>query len=420
MTARALAGFDLERLQRVAQQLLLVGLRGGNAIAKFALTLYIARYLQLADLGLYGLLVGASTMLPALLGFGLTDWTSRLIVTLSRGDAIPYVTTRLGFSLALHLVGQPLAWFANYALGAPVPWHLVLLLGAILVLEHLATDLYFLLVARARAQLAAVTMFLRGGIWPPVIIALGLIDPGLRNLEAVLIGWLGGLALSWAVVGVLLASEARWRHLRLRLSWLAASFRPSMPFLVKEMSGVTALYLDRFLVSIFLGLELTGVYTFFWSIANLAQSLVYGLIQTHLPDLAGAERRHDRVGFARFEKRLHFETAIWSALLLGIAAVAIPLLLPFIGRPLLEEYLPVLWLIMFGALVHCAANALDFVLFATHRDKAIALISIGAAITSAACNLVLVPFTGLVGAALTYVLTGIVETTLALKLRTPK
>jgi O-antigen/teichoic acid export membrane protein len=263
-------------------------------------------------------------------------------------------------------------------------------------------------------------MFLRGGIWPPVIIVLGLIDPALRSLEVVLIGWLGGLALTWGLVGVLLASEARWRYLGLRLRWLAASFRPSLPFLIKEMSGVTALYLDRFLVSIFLGLELTGAYTFFWSIANLAQSLVHGLIQTHLPDLAGADRRHDRAGFARFEKRLHFETAIWSALLIGIAAVAIPLLLPFIGRPLLAEYLPVFWLIMFGALVHCAANALDFVLFAMHRDKAIAVISAAAAITSAACNLVLVPFAGLAGAALTYVLTGIVEAILALKLRPAK
>jgi O-antigen/teichoic acid export membrane protein len=417
MTTRALARFDLDRLQRLAQQLVLVGLRGGNALAKFALTIYIARYLALSDLGLYGLLVGAATMLPALLGFGLTDWTSRLIVALSRTEAIPYIATRLSLSLALHLIGQPLAWIVNHTLGAPVPWHLVWLTGAILLLEHLATDLYFLLVARARAQFAAITMFLRGGIWPPVVITVGLIDPSLRNLEVVLVGWLGGLALTWSLVGLLVVSESRWRDLGLRLPWLLASFRPSLPFLIKEMSGVTALYLDRFLVSIFLGLELTGVYTLFWSVANLAQSLVYGLIQTHLPDLVNADRRSDRPSFARLERRLHFETAAWSALLVGIACVSIPLLLPLIGRPLLEDYLPVLWLIMFGALVHCAANALDFVLFATHRDTAIAVISVAAAVASAVCNLLLVPFAGLAGAALTYVLTGIVEMGLALRFR---
>jgi O-antigen/teichoic acid export membrane protein len=221
------------------------------------------------------------------------------------------------------------------------------------------------------------------------------------------------------LVGFIVASEKRWRHLGFRTRWLLGSFRPGLPFLIKEMSGVTALYLDRFLVSIFLGLELTGVYTFFWSVANLAQSLVYGLIQTHLPDLVTADQRRDRASFARLEKRLHFETAAWSVLLVGSTAVAIPLLLPFIGRALLETHLPVFWLIMFGALVHCAANALDFVLFATHRDKAIAIISVAAAVASALCNLVLVPFVGLAGAALTYVLTGAIETGLAIRLRKP-
>ncbi len=131
-----------ERAPHLAAQLFMIGLRLGNAGAKFALALYMTRYLGLADLGIYGLLVGAATAVPAVLGFGLNDWLGRLVVGLDRIQAIPLATTRLSFTLAIQIVAQTAAWLLNSALGAPISWALAIPIGLILLLEHLAADAY--------------------------------------------------------------------------------------------------------------------------------------------------------------------------------------------------------------------------------------------------------------------------------------
>lgn len=409
--------FSVLNLRRFWQQSILVALRSGSAVAKFALTIYIARYLDLTNLGLYGLLVGAATMIPAVLGFGLTDWTSRHIVQLSRSEAGPYIATRLTFSFLLHLVGQPLAWAVNLFLGEPVPWHIVWMIGAILVLEHLGTDLYFLLVARRRPQFAAVLMFTRSGLWPPLVILCGLLVPALRTIEVVMAGWIAGLAVMWLLVGGLLAVERNWSAIRWHWRWLAQSIPLSFPFFLKDIGGASHLYLDRFLISAFLGLELTGVYTFFWSIANMIESLVYGLTQTHLPDLVGVDLAKDRELMTKYEWRLYRENGSWALLLAVGACVAVPLALPFIGDPLLTDYLPLFWMIVFGALLQLAAEIVAFLLFAARHDRAFTMIVLVGAPISAVANLALIPTVGIYGAAFAYIFTGMVVLALAWTLK---
>ena len=108
-----------------------------RTLAKFLLAIYTARYLGLADLGMYGLLVGATTIVPAVVGLGMTEWTSRRLVDLPRAQALPLIASRLSLTLSIHLVVQPLAFAADILLGEPVPLQIALLCGGILLLENL-------------------------------------------------------------------------------------------------------------------------------------------------------------------------------------------------------------------------------------------------------------------------------------------
>ena len=62
-------------------------MRATVTAVKFLLAIYTARYLGLADLGIYGLLVGATTIVPAIAGLGMTDWIVRKIVDLPSAQA---------------------------------------------------------------------------------------------------------------------------------------------------------------------------------------------------------------------------------------------------------------------------------------------------------------------------------------------
>lgn len=388
------------------QSLLLMALRIASTAAKFILTIYTARYLGLADLGVYGLLVGATTMIPAVLGLGTTDWVLRHIATMPRDEAIASSATRLALPMLLHAIGQPILWAVNYALGAPVPWQLLLIGGAILFLEHIASDACDLLIGRGWVYFANIVFFMRGGLWPPVVIAWGLLDPSARTLQCLLLGWLCSLILTWIVLAAQLFSQSRWRAVGIRASWMAGGVRASVPFYIKDLTGSVSLYLDRFLLSAFLGLELTGVYTLFWSVANVLHNLVvFSVVQPNLRRMIESARQPDDASFRVLERKLQREGGIWIVPLAVGASVALFLLLPLLDRPLLQENLSVFWIILAATALRAGADSYGFMMLALRKDRAIAIASVGGAIASIILNLALLPVLGLAGAALAYLLT---------------
>jgi O-antigen/teichoic acid export membrane protein len=398
---------SLHRFKDQLRPLVLMALRVGSMSAKFLLALYTARYLGLADLGIYGLLVGAATMVPWALGFGTTDWTMRQIATMPRADAAASVTTRLTLTLVVHIIGQPIAWAINAALGAPIPWPIVFAGGAILLLEHVACDANDLLLARGRAVFGAVLLFIRAGLWPLAVIAWGLVNPAARTLDWLLIGWIGGLLLTFVALAIYLIAERRWRLIALRPRWMLRGIAGSVPLYIKDLAGSLNLYLDRFLISLFLGLELTGVYTLFWSFGNVVHNLsVASIVQPQLPRLIDSAARGPDV-FRPLERRLQIEVVVWTALLVIGAVIAMPLILPFLGKPLLSASLPVFWVILAATVLRIGADSYGFVLLALHRDTAIAVISVAGVIVSAMLNVALVPAFGLYGAGYAFVLTAL-------------
>ncbi len=389
-------------------QVLLLALRAANAAAKFALAVYMVRHLGLADVGIYGLLVGAGTAVPGILGFGVNDWTARRLVRLPRDRAAPIVVTRFGLTVAIQVVLQVVGW-SLWELGAvDLSATTAGLISAILALEHLAVDDYYLEIGRERAFFANLQLFLRAGAWPPAVIVWGLLDPAARSLDMVLGGWLVGLIVTWGAIAIRGLSGGRFRHLGVDFTSLRQALRGGVPFWLADIGGSGTLYLDRYIVSGFLGLEATGVYTFFWSFANVVHTLsVNGIVQPQVPRLIAAERERDPAGFVAERDRLTRESATWAVVLALGAGGALPLLLPWFGRSLLAENLAIFWVILLATLARIAYDGLGFVLYALHRDRAIAATALVAVVATAGADLVAVPTVGLTGAAGAYLLVGV-------------
>jgi O-antigen/teichoic acid export membrane protein len=282
----------------------------------------------------------------------------------------------------------------------------VVLSGAILILENLGTQACDLLIARRRIFLANWLIFLRTGFWPIPVMAIGLLYPETRTLEVLLLGWLAMLGVTWAILFALLMPRGRWRHVRPRHGLLLAELNGSFMLYMKDVSMSVSTFLDRFLISAFLGLELTGVYTLFWSIANVVHSLaLYSVMQAQLPALLSAGQSGDRIALSTLERRLQIEMAAWIFLLTLAAAMATPFFVPYLHQPLVQGNLPVFWIVLGATLLRIAADGYGFVLLALNRDRANAAVAIAGALASAALNVVMTPLAGLVGAAMAYAVT---------------
>jgi O-antigen/teichoic acid export membrane protein len=392
-------------LGHISRQLALLVGRGSGTAIKFLLSLYMVRYLGLHELGFYGLLVGAATAMPAILGFGLTPWFMRQLVHLPATQAVPAIFTRLCLSLAIQLVMLPLALLVDVLTGEPVPLRWAPAIAAILLLEGLGSEVSNMLTARRHVRLAEILLFIRTGLWPLPVMAYGMIEPAARTFEVLLAGWVGGLVLTWLVIVSNLLPQQRWRRLQLHWRWLLDGVRQSFPLYVHDLNLALGLYLDRFVISLYIGLELTGVYTFFWSVANMVHSLtIYGMLAPQIATLIDAGARGGEE-FSRVVRRLQMETALWATLLASGAAAVVAILLPYLHRPLLGDNLVVFWIILAAALLRICSDGYGNILYALRRDEAIAGTSLAGTLLSAFLNLLLVPFAGIRGAAFAFLIT---------------
>jgi O-antigen/teichoic acid export membrane protein len=391
---------------RMLRQVTLFGLRAGATGSKFLLAVYTARYLSLSDLGIYGLLVAGTNIVPAVTGLGLTDWIVRRIVDAPTGQAIALIASRSALTILLHIVGVPLVLLGFAAVGQPLPLSLALLGAAVLLMETVANQIGDTLIARRRIFLSHWLGFLRQGFWPIPVIAMGMLVPQARTLDMLLRVWCAALSVNWLILFGLLLHNGRWRYVRLEVQQLPTALRGSFLLYIKDISGTFSAFADRFLISVFLGLELSGVYSLFWSVANVVHSLVViGMLQTHIAPLISAAKDATGRKFRALERRLQVEATAWALTFGGGLAVMMPLFVPYLQRPQMQHYLPVLWLIMVATILRIGADGYAFAIYAFHRDRDIALIAVSGAIASAVLNVVLTPTAGLWGSAIAYVLT---------------
>jgi O-antigen/teichoic acid export membrane protein len=381
-------------------------MRVGVAAAKALLAFYTARFLSLADLGIYGLLIAGTTIVPAVAGFGMTDWIARKVVDLPRPEAVELIVARLSLTMAVHLVVLPLVLALDLMLGQPIPIVPAAMGGLILLLEHIGSESNDLLVARRHVLLSQTLSFLRAAVWPLLVIAIGLLYPAARTLTFMLLIWLIVAAANAVVLLALFYSRTRTFFVPVHPGLLLQQLRGSWVLYVRDLSNMVSIFSDRFIISSLLGLELTGVYTLFWSIANVIYSVVVvGLLLTQVAPLVEAAKQ----GYARFRavtRRIQTELACWVLLLAGGVAIVTPPLLPWLGRPLLQDNLAVFWIVLLAMIMRIAADGYGFALLALQRDRAIAAVAVLSAVASATATAVLTSLLGLLGAAVAFALTG--------------
>ncbi|MEO7224314.1 MAG: hypothetical protein ABIY37_17740, partial [Devosia sp.] len=376
------------------------GMRLTTMVVKFVLTIYIARRMGLADLGLYGLISGVVIVGPIVASMGLMGLLARELVTRELGELTQLLRHywRTVGTLYLTLL-FPLAISVGLFTGQL--W-ICLMTLAIWLLEHVNNDSFAVLISRQRALLANVLYFLRAGGWMIVFMAAGLIVPPAWATLLLLSLWLAFEFI--AVVGFAIAARRwPWRSApvspRETVRWWRETVRPALKFWASDTGNVMGLYVDRYIITALMGLEYLGVYVLFWSVANAVYNLTEtGTLQTRRPLLIGAHHRSDRTEYRRVFRSMSF-SSFGSILVLSLLAGAVfPFALQFINRPVADGFIPLLWVLLLAGVVRVGFNLLTNDLYARRRDVVMVTTNILVLPISTLCNFLLLPFIGLYGA----------------------
>lgn len=346
-----------------------LALRGVTLASKFLLIFFLARFLEPAELGLYGLLAATIGYALYLLGLDFYTYTTRELLKRDREEWGGLLKDQGALTLVLYVLFVPLLSLV-FATGT-LPWPMAGWFFGLIVLEHLNQELMRLLIAISRPVLANVVLFLRQGAWAVIATALMFFDPETRNLETVLLAWtLGGLAALLLAAGRLCQLRiGGWRK-RVDWSWIRQGVKVAVPMLVATLAIRGVFTLDRYWLEALSGLEVLGAYVLFMGIGNAMMSFLdAGVFAFLYPGLISAFQKGDADAFRQGVKRFFIQTTVFSLCFALVALVLIDPLLSWLDKPLYREQQGMFPWILLAIFLYALGMIPHYALYAQGRDR---------------------------------------------------
>ena len=201
----------------------------------------------------------------------------------------------------------------------------------------------------------------------------------------------------WAAI---LKARIDWRRLRTHIA--------SAPLVyVSDLSNVGSVFLNRFLLSAMTDLEQTGIFVFFWTLANAVTVLVSNsTLQVRLPHLVEAFRDHGNQVFLGDLKGLALRVGSMTLSLSVPLFLSVSWMVVLLGRKQLLGHSALFIWMLTATVLQLFAEVLRAGLYARRQDNEYALVNILGVICSALTTVACIWLFGLSGAAYAMLLTG--------------
>jgi O-antigen/teichoic acid export membrane protein len=275
----------------------------------------------------------------------------------------------------------------------------------ILILEHLSQELFRLYITLSMSIFANILLFLRMGLWVYVLIFLWFSNINdTQNLYTVYISWIIGSLIS-VILGFLYLFKQydinNIGYTKIDWNWIKRGIRISIPFFIGTIAYKIIEFSDRYMIDIYMKKSDVGIYTFFGSIANSMQSIIFVLVVIlFYPKLIELYKDNKKEEFSLKLKRFFWETLIYSLIIaLGIIIFIHPIL-DYLKKEEFSDNLDVLWILLVATFIINISFVFHYLLFIKKKDIIIRNITLLGAGLNIGLNCLLIPLFGLLGAAI--------------------
>ncbi|MFJ4391953.1 lipopolysaccharide biosynthesis protein [Pseudomonas soli] len=346
-----------------------IALRGLTLLSKFALIFFLARFLEVTEVGVYGLFAAAIGYALYVVGFEFYNFSTREIIGQPPSRWLAMVRDQFALYSLLYAVFLPIALYLFHA--GVLPWHYIVWFFLLTVLEHVAQEMNRLLVAISEPVLASVVLFVRSGAWCLVVVGWMWWSPGSRTLEFVFAAWLAGCFLACALAGLrlmrldrsALAQAVDW-------AWVRKGVRVAIPLLVATLAVRGIFTLDRYFVEALANLSTVGAYVLYVSMATAVMSFLdAGVIVFLFPRLVALAKQGDQPGFSKAMRELTINVIVVTGVLVVACSLFARPVVEYLGSPAYMDHLAMLdWLLLAMAL-YCLSMIPHLGLYAHGRDQ---------------------------------------------------
>ncbi|TWA69955.1 O-antigen/teichoic acid export membrane protein [Azospirillum brasilense] len=416
-----------------------LGLRGVEVVGKLGLYIIAARALGAHDAGLFFLCLTWIGLASTMARLGLERAITRHIAAeLAIGQGLAagrdLRTGMIGTGLAATLaavVAYALAGPASHLLFGAPDLETPLRLSALVLLPQTLTITLGSALAGLKRGIAA--QFVQNALWPVLMLAALL--AGISSLDSLILALAGALTLS-VLVGMALLARDRHRFTDQpvpadaaasvddRAEALPSLWHTARPLFIVELVQVSLASLPVLALGVFVDAASVGAF----SVANRISMLVWVVVicigTFAAPNYAELHRRGETSRLLAMNRGVMLTVAALGLPMVSVMMAAPELLLDLIGQGF-GSAATALRILAVGQMIHCLLACQDILLAMTGHGRTLRRLNLLQLAVCILLGAVLIPFFGMIGAAVVTALTiaqGAIGTTLVriLLFRSPK
>lgn len=352
-------------------RILNIALHSATLVTRFLLIFFLARYLDPASVGYYGLFAVAVGYGLYFVGLDFYTYATREILNVPNEQRGQLLKGQAALSGLLYLLFLPVVIVLLQYTGWPE--YLLLWFFPILVLEHFNQEMSRLLIALSEQVTASVVLFIRQGSWALVIVSLMTWNPSSRQLQNVMF--------FWAVAGLAAAAAGVWKLRKLHIGgwrsaldwpWIRRGIAVSAAFLLATLALRGIQTFDRYWLESLGGIEIVAAYVLYFGVASsLLMFLDAGLFAFTYPALIKLHlAREADVAHATVRKMFGF-TILLSAGFALISWLLLPYLLIWIGNPVYSSAISLYPWLLLAMIINAVGMVPHYALYARGCDRPI-------------------------------------------------
>lgn len=364
---------------------------------KLVLTLSIAKKYGLHDLGVFSIFQAILITSVFLVGFEFYSYFNREVIrSFSEEDIFTYLNFH-----AIAIVGAVLFWLLPiyYTLKVFLADELICVYLLIIFTEYINTEIYRYLISLKMPIHANLNLLIRNGLLGGVLLVITFLNLKIVFSEIFYI-WVILECFGLVHGSFLIFKKLPSRKYKFVLSFkkLKDVFRTIVPMYVASFCIKGIEHIDKFLIDFFLGKDLLGVYSLFFSIASVVQIICYSAVVIEaFPELIERKNTADfEIKVAELRKSL----IAWSIGISVILAAVIYPLLMYLNKSVYYDYIGIFIIMLISNIILSISWSFHYQLYVGGYENMVLKSSLLQFFVLTLLLIVAIPYYGLTGAVL--------------------
>jgi O-antigen/teichoic acid export membrane protein len=353
------------------EKILNVALRSLTLGTRFLFIFFLAKYLDPASVGYYGLFSAAIGYALYFVGLDFYTYVTREILKAPIDQRGQMLKGQAALSGVLYVLLFPvgLVFLSQSGWPGQLPWWFF----PLLFLEHFNQELFRLMAAMSQQIAASVILFARQGSWAIASVLLLNFHTPSRSLETI-------LAL-WAIAGLAAAAMGIWKLQQMNMGgwrasvdwlWIKKGIAVSGAFLLATLALRGVNTFDRYWLEALGGIDMVAAYVLLLGVAGTVMTFLdAGVFAYAYPALIQHQHKHEHAQARARVRQVLWQTAIFSAAFALVSWLLLPYLLRWIGNPVYIEAAHLYPWLLLATVLNVLSMAPHYGLYAQGHDKPI-------------------------------------------------